>query len=348
MRFLIELKNINVVFNVKNTKVYAVKDVNLKINRGEVFGIVGLSGAGKSTLVRTINLLQKPTSGKVIIDGKDITHLKGELLRKIRLNIGMIFQHFNLISGKTVYKNVEFVLKANNYPKNKRKQKVEELLRLVSLEDKAKAYPANLSGGQKQRVGIARALANNPQVLLCDEATSALDLENTEEILNLLKRINKKYGITIVFITHEMEVAKTFFNRMAVMSSGKIVEINDVYSIFANPKAKVTKSLINKNLNIELSPGIEKLIQVGELVKLYFKGDRSIDPLISDVSKKFNVNLSIIHGKIDYINDKPLGILIVNITGDKEEIEKAKLYMKENVSGIEENYNLQKEVNPIE
>ncbi len=348
VRFLIELKNINVVFNVKNTKVYAVKDVNLKINRGEVFGIVGLSGAGKSTLVRTINLLQKPTSGKVIIDGKDITHLKGELLRKIRLNIGMIFQHFNLISGKTVYKNVEFVLKANNYPKNKRKQKVEELLRLVSLEDKAKAYPANLSGGQKQRVGIARALANNPQVLLCDEATSALDLENTEEILNLLKRINKKYGITIVFITHEMEVAKTFFNRMAVMSSGKIVEINDVYSIFANPKAKVTKSLINKNLNIELSPGIEKLIQVGELVKLYFKGDRSIDPLISDVSKKFNVNLSIIHGKIDYINDKPLGILIVNITGDKEEIEKAKLYMKENVSGIEENYNLQKEVNPIE
>ena len=260
----------------------------------------------------------------------------------------MIFQHFNLISGKTVYKNVEFVLKANNYPKNKRKQKVEELLKLVSLEDKAKAYPANLSGGQKQRVGIARALANNPQVLLCDEATSALDLENTEEILNLLKRINKKYGITIVFITHEMEVAKTFFNRMAVMSSGKIVEINDVYSIFANPKAKVTKSLINKNLNIELSPGIEKLIQVGELVKLYFKGDRSIDPLISDVSKKFNVNLSIIHGKIDYINDKPLGILIVNITGDKEEIEKAKLYMKENVSGIEENYNLQKEVNPIE
>lgn len=348
MRFLIELKNINVVFNVKNTKVYAVKDVNLKINRGEVFGIVGLSGAGKSTLVRTINLLQKPTSGKVIIDGKDITHLKGELLRKIRLNIGMIFQHFNLISGKTVYKNVEFVLKANNYPKNKRKQKVEELLKLVSLEDKAKAYPANLSCGQKQRVGIARALANNPQVLLCDEATSALDLENTEEILNLLKRINKKYGITIVFITHEMEVAKTFFNRMAVMSSGKIVEINDVYSIFANPKAKVTKSLINKNLNIELSPGIEKLIQVGELVKLYFKGDRSIDPLISDVSKKFNVNLSIIHGKIDYINDKPLGILIVNITGDKEEIEKAKLYMKENVSGIEENYNLQKEVNPIE
>ncbi|AND84626.1 ATP-binding cassette domain-containing protein [Clostridium tyrobutyricum] len=345
---MIELKNINVVFNVKNTKVYAVKDVNLKINRGEVFGIVGLSGAGKSTLVRTINLLQKPTSGKVIIDGKDITHLKGELLRKIRLNIGMIFQHFNLISGKTVYKNVEFVLKANNYPKNKRKQKVEELLKLVSLEDKAKAYPANLSGGQKQRVGIARALANNPQVLLCDEATSALDLENTEEILNLLKRINKKYGITIVFITHEMEVAKTFFNRMAVMSSGKIVEINDVYSIFANPKAKVTKSLINKNLNIELSPGIEKLIQVGELVKLYFKGDRSIDPLISDVSKKFNVNLSIIHGKIDYINDKPLGILIVNITGDKEEIEKAKLYMKENVSGIEENYNLQKEVNPIE
>jgi D-methionine transport system ATP-binding protein len=346
--FLIELKDVSVVFNIKGTGVEAVKDVNLKINKGEIFGIVGLSGAGKSTLVRTINLLQRPSSGKVIIDGVDITNLNGEELRKQRLKIGMIFQHFNLISGKTVYKNVEFVLKANNYPKNKRKEKVEELLKLVSLEDKAKAYPANLSGGQKQRVGIARALANNPEILLCDEATSALDLENTEEILKLLKKINEEYGITIVFITHEMEVAKRLFNRLAVMSAGRVVEVNDVYSVFAAPEDKITKSLISKNLNIELPKGIEKLISVGEIVKLHFKGDKSVEPLISEVSKKFKVYISIIHGKIDYINNKPLGILLINITGDKEEINKAKLYLKENVAEIEENYHLQKEVSTIE
>ncbi|MDF2505537.1 ATP-binding cassette domain-containing protein [Clostridium sp.] len=345
---MIELKDVSVVFNIKGTGVEAVKDVNLKINKGEIFGIVGLSGAGKSTLVRTINLLQRPSSGKVIIDGVDITNLNGEELRKQRLKIGMIFQHFNLISGKTVYKNVEFVLKANNYPKNKRKEKVEELLKLVSLEDKAKAYPANLSGGQKQRVGIARALANNPEILLCDEATSALDLENTEEILKLLKKINEEYGITIVFITHEMEVAKRLFNRLAVMSAGRVVEVNDVYSVFAAPEDKITKSLISKNLNIELPKGIEKLISVGEIVKLHFKGDKSVEPLISEVSKKFKVYISIIHGKIDYINNKPLGILLINITGDKEEINKAKLYLKENVAEIEENYHLQKEVSTIE
>ncbi|WP_010241289.1 methionine ABC transporter ATP-binding protein [Clostridium arbusti] len=345
---MIELKDVSVVFNIKGTGVEAVKDVNLKINKGEIFGIVGLSGAGKSTLVRTINLLQRPSRGKVIIDGVDITNLNGEELRKQRLKIGMIFQHFNLISGKTVYKNVEFVLKANNYPKNKRKEKVEELLKLVSLEDKAKAYPANLSGGQKQRVGIARALANNPEILLCDEATSALDLENTEEILKLLKKINEEYGITIVFITHEMEVAKRLFNRLAVMSAGRVVEVNDVYSVFAAPEDKITKSLISKNLNIELPKGIEKLISVGEIVKLHFKGDKSVEPLISEVSKKFKVYISIIHGKIDYINNKPLGILLINITGDKEEINKTKLYLKENVAEIEENYHLQKEVSTIE
>lgn len=348
MQFLIELKDISVIFNIKGNRVEAVKDVNLSINKGEVFGIVGLSGAGKSTLVRTINLLQKPTTGKVIINGVNITDLSGEALRKQRLKIGMIFQHFNLISGKTVYKNVEFVLKANNYPKDKRKEKVEELLKLVSLEDKANVYPANLSGGQKQRVGIARALANNPEILLCDEATSALDLENTEEILNLLKKINKEYGITIVFITHEMEVAKRLFNRVAVMSAGRVVEVNDTYSIFAHPEDKISKSLINKNLNIELPTGIEKLISIGELVKLHFKGKKSVEPLISEVSKKFKVYISIIHGKIDYIDNKPLGILLINITGNKEDIDSAKKYLKENVAEFEENYHLKNEVNTIE
>lgn len=344
---LIELKDVSVFFNIKGNNVEAVKDINVKINKGDIFGIVGLSGAGKSTLVRTINLLQKPTKGKVFINDQDITELKGEALRQIRLKIGMIFQHFNLISGKTVYQNIEFALKANSYPKDKIENRVEELLKLVSLEDKAKAYPANLSGGQKQRVGIARALANNPEILLCDEATSALDLENTQEILKLLKEINKKYGITIVFITHEMEVAKSLFNRVAVMNRGEIVEVNDVYSIFANPKDEVTKSLIHKNLNIELPRGVEGLIEEGKLLKIYYKGEKSVNPLISEVSKKFEVYISILHGKIDYINDKPLGILLINITGDTEEIKKAENYIRCNVSQVDKIYSFEKEVKKI-
>ncbi|MDY2726540.1 MAG: ATP-binding cassette domain-containing protein, partial [Anaerostipes faecalis] len=205
---MIELKNIDVTFQQNKHDFKAVKDVSLTIEKGEIFGIVGPSGAGKSTLVRVINLLQQPSKGQVFIEGKEITNLNRKELRKVRLNIGMIFQHFNLISGSTIAENVAFSLYANNYPKDKIPERVKELLEMVHLPEKANAYPANLSGGQKQRVAIARALANNPEILLCDEATSALDLENTEEIVDLLKEINEKTKITIVFITHEMEVAK--------------------------------------------------------------------------------------------------------------------------------------------
>lgn len=328
---MIELKDINVEFEIKGKKVQAVKDVNLKINKGEIFGIVGLSGAGKSTLVRVINLLQKPTSGQVIIDDEDITNISRSKLREKRLKIGMIFQQFNLISGKTIYENIEFVLKANNYPKDKRNERINELLSLVKLEDKKEVYPANLSGGQKQRVGIARAIANNPEVLLCDEATSALDLENTEEILNLLKDIHDKLNITIVFITHEMEVAKKLFNRVAVMSNGEIVEVNDVYSIFSDPKHEVTKSLINKNSSVDLPREIFDLLGEGEIIKINYKGNDSLKPVISEVAKNYNVDISIIHGKIDYIDNKPIGTLIVSIVGDKEEIARAKQFIKNNV-----------------
>jgi len=344
---LIELKDIGVTFNEKGNKVEAIKNINLKINKGEIFGIVGLSGAGKSTLIRTVNLLQKPTVGNVLINGEEITYLKGESLRKVRLKIGMIFQHFNLISGKTVYENIEFVLKADNYSLEKRSERVYELLKLVDLEDKANFYPANLSGGQKQRVGIARALANNPEILLCDEATSSLDLENTDEILNLLRNINKKYGITIVFITHEIEAAKKLFHRVAVMNKGEIVEVNDIYSIFSDPKDEVTKSLISKNLNIELPESLNSILTKGIIVRLYYKGSRSTDPVISSASKKFNVGISIIHGKIDYINEKPLGTLIVSITGKPDQVEKAKDYLRRNVSASEEIYDYRKEVGNI-
>ncbi|WP_079439264.1 methionine ABC transporter ATP-binding protein [Clostridium chromiireducens] len=328
---MIELKNINIEFKSKGSLIHAVKDVNLTINKGEVFGIVGLSGAGKSTLVRVINLLQKPSSGQVFINGEDITTLKRSELRQTRLKIGMIFQHFNLISGKTIYENIEFVLKVNNYPKEKRKDRIYELLELVNLKDKVDVFPSNLSGGQKQRVGIARAIANNPEILLCDEATSALDLENTEEILKLLKDIKDNTGITIVFITHEMEVAKKLFNRVAVMSNGEIVEVNDVYSIFSDPKHEVTKSLINRNSNLVLPKEVLDSVSKGEIIKVYYKGDNSLKPIISEAAKNFDVDISIIHGKIDYIDGKPIGILIINITGDKDEIARAKMYIKENV-----------------
>ena len=327
---MIELKNISVDFKDKGQIVHAVDNVSLNINKGEVFGIVGLSGAGKSTLVRVINLLQKPTNGEVIIDGENITNLKSNELRKKRLKIGMIFQHFNLISGKTIYENIEFVLKADNYPKEKRKNRIEELLELVNLKDKRDSYPASLSGGQKQRAGIARALANNPEILLCDEATSALDLENTDEIITLLKNIKEKTNITIVFITHEMDVAKRLFDKVAVMSNGEIVEINDVYSIFANPVHKVTKSLIERNAKIELPKEVFNLIKNGEILKVSYKGDESLKPIISEAVKNFNVDISIIHGKIDYIGGKPLGTLIINVLGEKDEIKKVKKFIKEN------------------
>ena len=337
---MIKLENISVTFNDGKNKLDAVKNVTLTINRGEVFGIVGLSGAGKSTLVRVINLLQKPSEGRVIIQDKDITKLNSKELRSLRLKVGMIFQNFNLISGKTIYENIEFVLKANNYPKNKmNKERIEYLLDLVNLSDKKDVYPANLSGGQKQRVGIARAIANDPEILLCDEATSALDLENTEEILTLLKDIKEKLGITIVFITHEMEVAKKLFNRVAVMSSGEVVEVNDVYSIFSKPQHEVTKSLVSKNSNLRLPEVVRRDLVKGRLYKVNYIGQTSLNPIISEAAKKFNTQISIIHGKIDYIDGKPLGSLLIDIIGDDQEIQNTRAYIEKNADVNEEEVN---------
>ena len=327
---MIELKDINVIFKQKKKEFYGVKNVNLQIKEGEVFGIVGPSGAGKSTLVRTINLLQAPTSGEVIIGNKNITKFKGKELREVRLKIGMIFQHFNLISGATVYKNIEFALIANNYPKDKIKSRIEELLELVNLSDKINVYPSNLSGGQKQRVAIARALANDPEILLCDEATSALDLENTEEVVETLKKIKEKYNITIVFITHEMDVAKKLFDRIAVMDKGEIVEINDTYSIFTEPKHEVTKGLVSRVLNIEV-PKELTLDKDEELIEIFYVGDSAYEPVISKISSEYRVSTNIIHGKIEYVHGSPFGILLIKIIGSKESREKAKTYIKDNV-----------------
>ena len=331
---VIELKNIDVEFGHGGNAFKAVNDVSLTIQDGEVFGIVGPSGAGKSTLVRVINMLQPPTRGQVLIDGRDITKLNRRELRKVRLNIGMIFQHFNLISGSTIAENVAFSLYANKYPKDKIPGRVKELLELVHLPEKADAYPANLSGGQKQRVAIARALANNPEILLCDEATSALDLENTEEIVALLKEINQKTGITIVFITHEMEVAKKLFDRIAFMEQGKLKEISDIYTAFTEPKEPIAKRLVERVLNVTV-PEALTVKEDEELLRLSYTGDDSYDPVISMASKNYDITIDIISGKVDYIHNKPFGVMSVILRGAGSEREKALEYIEKNVYKLE-------------
>ena len=328
---MIELKNVTVNFKKKKEIVKAVDNVSLKISQGDIFGIVGGSGAGKSTLLRTINGLQKPTSGEVIIDGQDITNLSRKELREVRKNIGIIFQHFNLISRKTVGENIEFALKIQKVPESQRGAKVKELLALVGLEDKENVYPRELSGGQKQRVGIARAIASNPKILLCDEATSALDVQTAKEIVEILKDINKKFGITIVFITHQLEVAKELFKNIAVIDSGKIVENNSSYEIFANPTNDLTKKLVNKKIDIpkEVVNNIG-----GNIVTLIYKGEDSLEPIISTINERYKVSTNILHGNIEYIQDKPIGILVISINGKDQDVSSAIDYLENTIETV--------------
>ena len=329
---MIRFEQVDVNFKQKNEVLQAVKNVSLHIEAGEIFGIVGGSGAGKSTLVRTINGLQKPTSGSILVDGEDVTKLSSREIRSLRKKIGMILQHFNLISRKTVRENIEFALKVQDYPKAKREARTKELLELVGLEDKENVYPASLSGGQKQRVGIARALATNPKILLCDEATSALDVQTTEEIVDILKDINAKLGITIVFITHQLEVAKRLFSKVAVMSQGEIVEVNSAYELFASPKSTLTRRLVRTQIEVP-----EEILNAakGEIIKLTYRGDKSLEPIIAYTNKKYDVVLNILHGHIDYIQEKPIGILVVSVEGETAAISEALQYIGENIEEIE-------------
>jgi len=296
--------------------VHAVKDVSLKIGKGEVFGIVGASGAGKSSLLRTVNLLERPSSGRVLVGGSDISGLSGEPLRRLRQGIGMIFQHFNLIRSKTVFDNVALAMKIAGASKSSIEPRVLELLSLVGLSEKRSAFPSQLSGGQKQRVGIARALANNPKTLLCDEPTSALDLESTRSILELIKDINLRFGLTVVIIMHEMDVVKNICDKVAVMSEGALVEHGYAYSIFAHPRHITTQELVKSSMNLELPASILKKVK-GMLVKIVYRGDRAIDPVITDAARDYNVNISILHGRIEYIGGRPIGVLVVSLDGPR-------------------------------
>ena len=300
---VIELKHIGKVYHAKGGDLEALKDINLSIEEGEIYGIIGLSGAGKSTLVRCINMLEQPTSGEVIVDGRDMTKLSKMELRKARQEIGMIFQHFNLLSSRTVYDNI--------------------------------AYPSQLSGGQKQRVGIARALASDPKVLLCDEATSALDPQTTESILELLRDINKRLHITIVMITHQMNVVKEICDHVAVIEGGRIIEEGPLYEVFTNPKNPTTKEFV-ASTRTDIVPELVKKLDLHKeytsgdkaLVRLHFLGDSAGEPVITVLIKKYDIDVNILSGNVETLQDTPYGTLLIGMDGDEAHLKEALSYLE--------------------
>ena len=339
---MIKLNNITKIFTLPDKKLTALDNVSLHVPKGQICGVIGASGAGKSTLIRCVNLLERPTHGAVVIDDVDLTQLSDAELVKTRRQIGMIFQHFNLLTSRTVFENVALPLELENKSKAEIQEKTAALLALVGLSDKRNVYPANLSGGQKQRVAIARALANDPKVLLCDEATSALDPATTQSILKLLKEINRTLGITILLITHEMEVVKRICDQVAVIDKGRLIEQGTVSEIFSNPKTELAQEFISSTFHITLPEEyLENLSDTPKhaksypIIKFEFTG-RSVDaPLLSQASKKFGVELSILTSQIDYAGGVKFGFTIAEVEGDEDAITQAKVYLMENNVRVE-------------
>lgn len=310
---MVKLKNIQKIYP---NGFYALKNINLEVESGEIYGIIGFSGAGKSTLIRIINLLEPPTSGEVIVNNKDLSKLSKKDLLFERQKIGMIFQHFNLLSSRNVFGNIAFALEIAKWEKSKIKSRVEELLELVGLSDKKDYYPSQLSGGQKQRVAIARALANHPHLLLCDEATSALDTKTTKSILKLLKDIQHKLNLSVILITHQIDVVREICNKMCVISNGEIVEEGSVEEIFINPKEEVTKELISFLPPTRDDNIIDKLEDKNNVYKVIFTGPNASKPLISQMIKKFNIDVNILSGSIDEVQDTEIGHLVIKFLGN--------------------------------
>ncbi len=337
---MIVLSGLSKVFQGPNGPVKALSDIDIEIGRGEVFGVIGRSGAGKSTLLRCLNLLERPTTGTVTVGGRDLTRLDRSGLNAARREIGMIFQHFNLLAGRTVYDNVALPLELAGADRATIARTVPPLLDLVGLSERANYYPRSLSGGQKQRVGIARALATNPKVLLCDEATSALDPETTLSILKLLDKLKRELGLTIVLITHEMSVIKEIADRVAVIDGGRIVEQGRVYDVLSRPREAVTRALVGEVMGHlvpdDLAERLAGRVPGGALWRILFIGEAGYEPVISELARRFDIDLNLVHGRIETIQGEPFGSLVVNVIGSEAKLRQALGYLKIRHLDVEE------------
>ncbi len=321
---MIDIEHISKHYVVDGTAIPAIADINLRIEQGEIFGIIGASGAGKSTLIRTLNLLERPDSGRILVDGSDITAFSKTELQNYRRKAGMIFQHFNLIGAKTVADNIRFPLKlTGDYTDVEMDARVGELLELVELTEHRDKYPAQLSGGQKQRVGIARSLANHPKLLLCDEATSALDPQTTQSILRLLRDINQRFGLTIVLITHEMDVIRAVCDRVAVLDKGIVVEHGQVAEILLHPRHAVTRAMVRESSHHEESANLATSLGLpGPLLRLTFLGAITYQPVLERVATALEVSFNILEGVIGRIKDTPYGQLTVQVIGEASDLQR--------------------------
>lgn len=338
---MIKLIGLNKVYGKGSDAVHALRDVSLHVPQGKIFGVIGASGAGKSTLIRCVNLLERPTQGQVIVDGQDLVALSERDLTQARRQIGMIFQHFNLLASRTVFGNVALPLELDNTPKEEIKRRVTELLDLVGLSDKHDSYAANLSGGQKQRVAIARALASNPKVLLCDEATSALDPATTRSILELLKDINRRLGLTILLITHEMDVVKRICDCVAVISNGELIEQDTVSEVFSHPKTPLAQQFIQSTLHLDIPEDYLARLKAEPadasvpMLRMEFTGQSVDAPLLSETARRFNVNNNIISAQMDYAGGVKFGIMLTEMHGTQQETQAAIAWLQEHHVKVE-------------
>lgn len=332
---MLQLNNIKKIYHAKNNAVEALSATDLAINEGEIFGVIGESGAGKSTLIRCVNLLEAPTEGTVHIAGQSLTQLDKSALRVARQNIGMIFQHFNLLSSRTVRDNIALPLEITRKPAAEINETIQPLLQLTGLSEKQHQYPSQLSGGQKQRVAIARALVHKPRVLLCDECTSALDPQTTQSILKLLKDINQQFNITILLITHEMEVIKSICDRVAVLEKGKIVECEPVLQFFKQPKTDVAKSMLQSTLKHDLPDSFRKIIEknaadnCAPVWRIWFSGGATTKPLIAELLQHYSVSINILQANIEYIHGEATGIMLASVDGEESNIAKGHQFLTE-------------------
>lgn len=337
---IISFENLSKRYEKKGQIFVALDNVTFKVNKGDVYGLIGFSGAGKSTLLRMVNALETPTEGKVFVKGVDLTSLKESKLREVRKDIGMIFQEFNLLETKTVFDNIAIPLVLRHESKQKIKSRVEELLKFVGLEDKAKALPGELSGGQKQRVGIARALATEPEILLCDEATSALDPDTTESILNLLARVNKELNVTILFVTHTIRVVQKLCNKVAILEHGKLVENGSVIDIFSKPKSTIAKRFVETVIPSKIPESIVAELKKYEanykVIRIFFHAEHATDDVIWQINAKLGVHTNVMFASVTELQGRVLSIITLQLTGNEEDFKKVEDYINSHGIAFEE------------